>query len=525
MSWKEINAGKLDDFEDNGLKTVEVDGAKVLIARVGDEFHALSAFCTHYGAPLEEGVLSDGRIVCPWHHACFNVKTGDILEPPAMDALVSYEIWKDGENLMVRIPEDPPRRRLPEMSRREPGKDDRKFVIIGGGAAGYSAAQSLRENGFKGSVLMITREMRLPYDRPNLSKDYLHGEAKEEWMPLREDSFYAEHDIEVMEGSEVVSLEMGSGKIVLDDGGTIEPDCILVATGGRARKLGVPGSELRNIFTLRSFDDAEAIISAAGDASKAVVIGASFIGMEAAHSLTELGLNVTVVGKESIPFEHVFGEEIGALFKREHEMHGVVFEMEKNVSRFFGEDSVEKVLLSDGTEIEADLVLVGIGVAPETGFVKGIELSPDGSIPVDGFLRASDKVFAAGDIASYPDWRAGRRARIEHWRVALQQGRIAAMNMLGMEARYAGVPFFWTAQAGLNLRYVGHAQSWDSTITWGSVPDREFITFFVSDGVVLAACGNRRDTEMDAIEELLRLRKMPWPEELASGPIDLRAFL
>lgn len=232
-----------------------------------------------------------------------------------------------------------------------------------------------------------------------------------------------------------------------------------------------------------------------------------------------------MVGKESIPFEHVFGAEIGALFRREHEMHGVVFEMEKNVSRFFGEERVEKVLLSDGTEIEADLVLVGIGVMPETGFVNGIDLSPDGSIPVDGFLRASDRVFAAGDIASYPDWRAGRRSRIEHWRVALQQGRTAAMNMLGMEVRYAGVPFFWTEQAGLDLKYVGHAASWDSTITWGSVADKEFITFFVSDGVVLAACGNRRDTEMDAIEELLRLRKMPWPEELASGPIDLKAFL
>ena len=525
MRWKEITAGKIEDFEENNLKTVEVDGAKILIARTGGEFHALSAFCTHYGAPLEKGVLSDGKIVCPWHHACFNVRTGDMLDPPAMDALVSYEAWKDGDNLIVRIPENPPGRRLPEMTRRDPEADDRTFVIIGGGAAGYSAAQALRENGFKGRVLMITRERRLPYDRPNLSKDYLHGEAKDEWMPLREDSFYAEHDIEVLEGREVTSREADTGKIVLDDGDTIEPDGVLVATGGRPRSLGVQGSELGNIFTLRSFDDADAIISAARSASKAVVVGTSFIGMEAAHSLTELGLEVTVVGKDAVPFEHVFGEEIGLLFRREHEKHGVVFEMEKNVSRFFGEGKVEKVLLNDGAEIEADIVLVGIGVVPETGFVNGIELLPDGGIPVDGYLHAAGSVFAAGDIASYPDPRAGKRSRIEHWRVALQQGRTAAMNMLGMEVRYGGVPYFWTAQAGLNLRYVGHASSWDSLVTWGSVPDKEFITFFVSDGVVLAACGNGRDTEMAAIEELLRLRKMPWPEELASGPIDLKALL
>jgi len=525
MSWKEIIAGKIEDFEENGLKTVEVDGAKILIARVGGEFHALSAFCTHYGAPLEKGILSDGRIVCPWHHTCFKAGNGDVLDPPGTDALVSYKAWKDGENLKVRIPEDMPERRLPEMTRSDPEADGRTFVIIGGGAAGYSAAQSFRENGFKGRVVMITRERRLPYDRPNLSKDYLRGKAKDEWMPLREDSFYADHDIEIVGGKEVVSLEADTGKIVLDDGGTMEPDGVVIATGGRPRKPGMQGSDLGNIFTLRSFDDADAVISAAKGASKAVVIGSSFIGMEAAHSLTELGVKVTVVGKDAIPFEHVFGEEIGRLLKREHEGHGVVFELEKNVSRFFGEGKVEKVLLNDGTEIETDIVLVGIGVVPETGVVKGIELLPDGSIPVDGYLHAAGNVFAAGDIASYPDLRSGTRSRIEHWRVAMQQGRTAAMNMLGMEVRYGGVPFFWTDQAGLNLQYVGHAPSWDSLITWGSVEDKEFITFYVSNGVVLAACGNWRDTEMAAIEELIRLKKMPWPEELASGPIDLKALL
>lgn len=525
MGYKEIAAGKIKDFKDNGMRTLDVDGSKILIARTGDEIYAVSAKCTHYGGPLEKGALSGGKIVCPWHHACFDLKTGGILEPPAMDALQSYDVIKDGENLIVRIPEDAGGSRMPHMAVHEPDADGRTFVIIGAGAAGYAACQALRENNFKGRIMMITREHKLPYDRPNLSKDYLRGEAKPEWMPLRPAEFYEKYGIELVFGKDVISLEAGSRSITLGNGTVIEYDKALIATGGRARELAVPGSGLGNIFKLRSFHDADVIKEAARHAQGALIIGSSFIGMETAYSLSELGLAVTVVGKDSVPYESIFGKEIGVMFLEEHEKRGVVFEMEKNVSKFFGDGKVEKVLLSDGREIAADLVITGIGVIPETGFISDIVLNPDGSVPVDRYLCAADGVFAAGDIASYPDWRAGKRSRIEHWRVAQQQGRAAAGNMLDMEIQYTGVPFFWTAQAGLDFRYVGHAETWDRLITWGSIEERDFITFFVGDGMVLAAGGNNRDTEIAAVEELLRLHKMPWPEELEKGTLDLQALL
>ncbi|MEQ9618454.1 MAG: FAD-dependent oxidoreductase [Deltaproteobacteria bacterium] len=520
---KEVIVGKLEDFKDNEMKTVALDDSddKVLISRIDGEFFAVSAFCTHYGAPLEKGILSDGRIVCPWHHACFNAKTGDLMEPPALDALVSYELKTQGDNLVLMLPEEFKGRRKPEMSKAEPSIDKRTFIIIGAGAAGYAAAQALRENGYKGRIIMISRENKLPYDRPNLSKEYLSGEAKEEWMPLRSEDFYDEYGIETVLGRKVVRLDGSTNTVRLDDGTELEYDKVLVATGGSARKLDAPGSGLENIFTLRSFSDADRIIDSAEKISRAAVIGASFIGMETAHNLTERGISVTVIGRESVPFEKVFGAEIGGMFKTEHENNGVTFKLERKVSEFKGNGKVERVILDNGDEVEAELVIVGIGVEPVTDFIQGLELDPDGGIKVDEAYRAAKNIYAAGDIASYPDMETGKHVRIEHWRTAEQEGIHAAVNMLENGIPSILVPFFWTAQAGLNFRYVGHAESWDYLITWGNVSNKDFITFFVSEGKVLAAGGNKRDREMAAIEELLRLGKMPNPDKLKNTSLNL----
>jgi apoptosis-inducing factor 3 len=511
---------KTGDLQPDEMKEVKVGETRILLARVGENYHATSATCTHYGAPLVDGVIHDGRIVCPWHHACFDARTGGLQDPPALDALACFDLTIDGENIVLHLPEDPPDRATPEMSRRDPASTD-VTVIIGGGAAGYTAAQTLREDRYGGRIVMISRDDRHPYDRPNLSKDYLHGHADPEWMPLRPEEFFNEHDIEVMLGREVTSVDIAARSITLDNGETLFYNNLLVATGGTPRRFDLPGADLGNILTLRSFSDADAIIAAASGGSRAVVIGASFIGMEAAFSLRKRGLDVTVVAPEPVPFAKTLGHEIGALFQQLHEENGVSFRLGASVTGFAGEKSVEAVLLEGDERLEADLVIAGIGVELATGFLDGIPLGRDGSITVDEHLSAAPGIYAAGDIASYPDARTGEKRRIEHWRTAEQQGRVAAHNIAGRKTRFDGVPFFWTRQFDLGLDYIGYARKWDEIIWDGDVAERNFLAYYVLDGKVVAVAGMERNREMAALEELMRLDRMPAPEELRAGEIDV----
>lgn len=298
MSLKEIHnvhVANTFDLRDGEMKEVSVDERRILLARVGDNFHAVSATCPHYGAPLAEGVLCGTRIICPWHHAVFNVVNGNLQDPPALDSLVSYDLRVEGERLFVSLPKEAHDRRTPAMVKRDSAVDPRQFVIVGAGAAGYAAAQTLREEGFRGNVVMLTREDRAPYDRPNLSKDYLHGEAEPEWMPLRGEDFFKEHDIDLVLKREVTRVDARTRTITFESGETMDYDALLVATGGAPVRLNIPGADLKNVWMLRSFADADSIIETAAHSRRAVVVGASFIGMEAAYSLRERGLEVTVI--------------------------------------------------------------------------------------------------------------------------------------------------------------------------------------------------------------------------------------
>ncbi len=525
MTHKEGTVAFSSELKDGEMKQVSLGGTDILLARVKGKYHAVGAHCTHYGAPLVEGALSGDRIICPWHHACFSAATGDVEEPPALDSLPCYEVRAEGENIIVSLTDETTDRRTPAMTRRNSSADARTFVILGGGAAGYAAAQALREDGFKGRVLMITREDRTPYDRPNLSKDYLQGHAEPEWMPLRAEEFYAEHDIELLRGKEVARVEAAQKTITFTDGDTLAYDSLLVATGGTPRSLDVPGSDLKNIFVLRSFADTDAIIEAARHASRAVVIGASFIGMEAAASLAERKLSVTVVAPGEAPFEKTLGSEIGGLLRQVHEARGVQFKLGAAVVRFEGDGVVKRVVLDSGERVEADLVIVGIGVRPATDFLEGVELQRDGGVVVDKHLRAADGVHAAGDIAYFPSTLTYERQRIEHWRTAQQQGRVAAYNMAGKKVEFDGVPFFWTRQLDAGLLYVGHAASWDEIIFQGDVSAQDFLAFYVKDDHVLAVAGMNRDREMAAVEELMRLDRMPEPDRLRNSPADFLALL
>lgn len=520
MSYKDVTVAKTNELADGEMKQVSANGAEILLACVGGKFHAVGAHCTHYGAPLVEGVLSGERIVCPWHHACFNATNGDVQEPPALDALARYDLRVENDQVIVRVPDGAPDRRVPSMTTRD-AKDERLFVIAGGGAAGYAAAQTLREDGFTGRVLLITREDHFPYDRPNLSKDYLQGNAEPEWMPLRPEDFFAEHDIEVMRNREIKHVDVKQKTITFTDGKKIVCDALLLATGGEPRRLPFQSSTQQNVFLLRSHADTDAIVSAAEKGKRAVVIGASFIGMEAASSLSIRGCEVTIVAPDSTPFERILGRQIGRLFQDIHEEQGIKFKLGRSVSGFDGEAKVTAVVLEEGERLDCDLVVVGIGVKPNTDLFEGLMLHNDGGVIVDEHMRAAEDVYAAGDIAYFPNPLTGERQRIEHWRTAMQQGRIAAHNMAGKKTPYESVPFFWTRQFDSGLLYVGHAQRWDEIVYHGDVAKRDFLAFYVQDNRVLAVAGMNRDREMAAAEELMRLRGMPAADQLKDAGMNL----
>lgn len=524
MDYKEFPLADTSDLADGEMKEVSAGETRILLARVGGGFHAVGAACPHYGAPLAEGALCGTRLICPWHHACFDVTTGALEEPPALDSLPRYEVRVREGRVLARVPVTSEDRVTPSMSRRD-ASDTRLFVILGAGAAGYAAAQTLREDGFGGRVALVTREDRAPYDRPNLSKDYLQGNAEPEWMPLRPEEFYREHDIGLLCGHEVTRVDASAKTVTFGSGDTLTYDALLVATGGSPRRLNIPGSDLKHVCLLRGFNDADSLIETAARSKRCVVVGASFIGMEAAASLRARGLDVTVVAPSREPFEATLGPEIGALFRRVHEERGVKFKLNSIVYRFEGTSAVEAVTLESGERIEADMVVAGVGVYPATGFLEGVDLNEDGGVIVDAHMRAADGLYAAGDIAHFPDPRTGERARIEHWRIAQQQGRVAAHNMAGRPTAFDGVPFFWTRQFDTGLLYVGHAHEWDEIIYAGDVAAQDFLAFYLKDGRALAVAGVNRDRDMAALEALLRLNLMPEAEALRESVADFAALL
>jgi len=513
----EAKVAQIHDFQDGEMREVVVGKTKVLLVRLKGKFYAIGGECTHYGGPLAEGALSGHRVICPWHQAVFDVMNGDLEEPPALDAEPCYEVRVEGDDVIVKVPKQAENRRTPAMVRRDPA-DGRTFAILGAGAAGNVAAETLRQDGFTGRVVMITQELRLPYDRPNLSKGYLSGDAGPETLPWRTPEFYRDHDIEVLTGQRVAGVEVTLKTLTFADGRTLAYDALLLATGGVPRQLEMPGAQWPNVFTLRSADDADAIIGAALPASRVVVIGTGFIGMEAAAALTKRGLAVTVVGHGAVPLMRQLGPEIGGMLKQAHEEHGVAFRLGRKPVRLEGDGRVQSVVLDDGEALPANLVVVGLGVKPATEILQGVKLNADGSVSTDRRLQVTEGLYAAGDVARFPDWRDGSAIRIEHWRLAEQHGRVAAHNMAGCRVEFAGIPFFWSEQFDLFLQYVGHAESWDELIVHGDLAGRNFLGFYVKGNRVMAAAGLQRDRQLAAMAELMRLDRAPAPEELRRNP-------
>lgn len=518
MPIHEFKVASRHDLAPGEMKQCKAGETDILLARHHDEFFATAAYCTHYGAPLAEGALNGKRVVCPWHHACFDISTGKQMEPPGCDSLPGFAVNLRGDDVYVKVPDDAPAMRMVDMHKPEPD-NAQLYAIIGGGAAGQYAAEALRAEGYTGRILMISRDKDYPYDRVNCSKEYLQGEAPEEWMPLRHAGFYDEYGIEIQLETTVTKLDADTKTISLQNGDSIQYDKALICTGGKVRTPDMEGAHLENVFTLRSLEDSSQIQKAGKQSSKAVVVGSSFIGMEGAWSLAKLGCEVTVVSPEELPFAAKWGDEVGAMIKQLHEENGINFSLGTKVTRLMGDHKVAQVALDNGNTLEADLVLFGIGVAPATSFVNGLALSEDGGIPVDEKLHAGKQVYAAGDVARFP--YKSEDARIEHWRLACQHGRLAGENMAGKDKAYDSVPFFWTAQHGLQIRYLGYTSGYDRIVVDGDIEQREFIAYYIKDGMVKAALGIHRDKEMAALNELIRMDRVPPVKDLEKHQVDL----
>lgn len=407
----------------------------------------------------------------------------------------------------------------------KPNSDEQEiFVIIGSGAAGNTAAETLRKEGFKGRLVIMTRESCLPYDRTELSKKYLKTKGI---VPpiLRSEEFYDDRNIEILTKCEATKVDVNDKTVLCSDGRSMSFDKLLIASGSSSRCLNIPGFQLKNVFTLRDLEDADKIKKAAQRGTRAVIVGASFIALEVASTLREMGISVTVVAPEPIPFDRILGVEIGMMFQKLHEENGVSFKLGTVPTSFEGDDKVKQVVLKSGEILDADFVLTGIGVQPITGFIKGVDLNPDGSVTVDKYLRINKDVYAAGDIASFADWRTGELIRTGHWRLASEHGRIAAHNMLGKPEEFRSIPFFWTSQFGVDLRYVGHVNKWDEIIFHGDPAKRDFSAYYVKNNRVLAAAGVGSGFKMSAIARLMDMDKMPTPDELRKGTVDMDKLL
>jgi NADPH-dependent 2,4-dienoyl-CoA reductase/sulfur reductase-like enzyme/nitrite reductase/ring-hydroxylating ferredoxin subunit len=476
----------LSDFSGSRL-VGHVGDEEVLLVHSGAEVFAIGAHCTHYHGPLADGIVDGETVRCPWHHACFDLRNGEALRAPALSPVDCWKVESRDDRIFVKEKREPPKPRLSNA-----GNRPNKIVIVGGGAAGFAATEMLRRRGFGGSIVMLSNDTATPVDRPNLSKDYLAGSAPEDWLPLRPDTFYAENRVELQLNTEVVGIDAKTRQVTIAGGRAIAYDRLLLATGAEPVRLPVPGADQPRVRTLRSLADCRAIIEVAKNARRALVIGASFIGLEAAAALRTRGIEVVVVAPEPRPMERVLGPQMGDFIRGLHEEHGVVFRLQETVAAIDG----GRATLKSGDTVDADLVVVGVGVRPRIALAEQAGLAIDRGVVVDAYLETSAPgIYAAGDIARWPDPHSGEAIRVEHWVVAERQGQIAAENMLGLNARFDVVPFFWSQHYDVPINYVGHAERWDEIAIDGNIAAKDCLLRYKRNGRVLAVASIFRDVD------------------------------
>ena len=458
-------------------------GEPVVLVRQGEEVSALAATCSHYGGPLAEGIVVADTIRCPWHHARFNLRTGEAEGAPALNPVSCFNVERQGDLVKITGKKD--------VDFRVPcPKNPSSVVIVGAGAAGAACTDMLRTKGYAGPITLVAEEQPSPVDRPNLSKDFLAGSAPEEWIPLRTPEHYQSISVQVVHGNPAVGIRPPEHQVDLKDGRKLSYDALLLATGAEPRSLSIKGSDLPHVHRLRTLEDSKAIIAKAQQARKCAVIGSSFIGLEVAASLRNRGLDITVISKDAVPLGNILGEELGRFVQELHEQHGVRFVLNATPKAFL-EDRVE---IEPEGSIEAGLVVLGVGVSPRTSLALEAGIHVEDGVVVDDMLQTSASgVYAAGDIARYPEAVSGDQARIEHWVVAERQGQAVARSMLGIGGAFRQTPFFWSQHYDVTISYVGHAAHWDSCQIQGSLAKRDACAAYRRKNKIVAVATVGRD--------------------------------
>jgi apoptosis-inducing factor 3 len=475
------------ELPDDGKIVGHVGQEPVLLMRRSANVFAIGAQCTHYNGPLAEGLIVDDTVRCPWHHACFDLRTGEALHAPAFSPVDTWRVEQRAGKIFVREKNAQPEKE-PRAKRDEPSK----IVIVGGGGAGFAAAEMLRRQRYEGGIVMLSSDAAPPVDRPNLSKDYLAGSAPEEWLPLRDPKFYSDNSIDLRLNTTAAAIDVGARKVALASGETLPFDRLLLATGAEPVSPSLPGAKPSDVLVLRTLKDCQAIIERAKTARRVVVLGASFIGLEVAASLRARNIEVHVVAPEERPMEKILGPEFSRLVQTLHEEHGVVFHLRETASGMEG----KRVTLKSGSSLEADFIVAGLGVRPRLGLAEAAGLKVDRGLVVDAFLETSAPgIFAAGDIARSPDRHCGQAIRVEHWVVAERQGQAAALNMLGARKAYDAVPFFWSQHYDVPINYVGHAEGWDDLVVEGDIAGKDGLVRMRRAGRTLAVASVFRDSE------------------------------
>jgi apoptosis-inducing factor 3 len=475
-----------------------VHGDAVMLVRRGDVIHALGATCTHYSGPLADGLVVGNTVRCPWHHACFDLRTGEALGAPALDPVPCYEVLRRGDRVIVGA-------KQPPAQPKPPPKSPTRIVIVGAGAAGAAAAEKLRRLGYAGPLTLIGNEPPGPVDRPNLSKDFLAGTAPIEWVRLRDDDFYRGLNIDFIRDQSVIEIEPRRRSVALQGGRRLSYDKLLLAPGSEPQRLPIEGGNLPHVRTLRTLADATAIIAGAGKAQHAVVVGSSFIGLEVAASLRARNIEVDVVSRDRVPLERVMGSQVGRFVQSLHEARGVRFHLDAKL-RAIHPREVEL----EGARLPADLVVLGVGVKPRTDLARRAGLEVDDGIVVDDHLRTgAPDIWAAGDVARYPEARLGTRIRVEHWQAAERQGQHVAADMLGLAGPFNDVPFFWSLHHDVTLSYIGHADGEAEIEVQGSLEQQDATVIYRRAGKIAAVLTVNRDRQLLEIEAAMERREQP----------------